>query len=312
VALTAPNITLGSLNRISKENAKMSSTATTLASADGFTQEQVELIKKQIMPGASNDELKLFCHVANKMGLDPFARQIYPVKRSVYNKDRQSYEDKWAYQTSIDGFRLIALRSGEYEGQTQYEWCGKDGKWTSLWTGAEAPFAARVGVHRKGFKEPAYGVARWDAYCQTSKSGQPTPMWAKMGDHMLAKCAEALAFRKAFPQELSGIYTDDEMAQAENAQRSGVTPTTFLKDDIDAGMIQQEEGVRIPYGPLAQQMVHKADPLKLRAFIDEIEAKAKRLGKPVPNWALPVIEAAEPIIAKLENGVGSPEEWPEE
>lgn len=282
-----------------------------LVSVEGFTQEQVELIKKQIMPGASNDELKLFCSVAHRTRLDPFARQIYAVKRSTYNRERQTYEDKWAYQTSIDGYRLIAQRTGEYEGQTTYEWCGKDGKWVDLWTQDTPPFAARVGVLRRGFKQPVYGIARWDAYCQTGKTGTPTSMWAKLGDHMLAKCAEALAFRKAFPQELSGLYTDDEMMQAENATpKASVTPTAHLKEDIDAGLIHQKEGVRIPYGPLAQQMVHEADPLKLRKFVEEIEAKAKHLNKPIPEWAKPVIEAAEPIIAAFENA--KLEDWPSE
>ncbi len=184
--------------------------------------EQVELLKRTICKGATDDELQLFLYQCNRTRLDPFAKQIHPVKR--WDKDAQ--RNVMAIQTGIDGYRLIAQRAKGADGETEYEgqvgpfWCGEDGVWKDVWLESKPPMAARIGVWRRGFKEPSYGVALWKEYVQTyTKNGQTltSPMWIRMQANQLAKCAEALALRKAFPQELSGIHTDEEMAQADRA-----------------------------------------------------------------------------------------------
>jgi phage recombination protein Bet len=173
-----------------------------------MTDDQVELIKRTIAVGATDNELKLFLYQCERTGLDPLAKQIYSIKRG----------GKMTTQIGIDGARLVAQRTGRYAGQDGPYWCGEDGVWRDVWLTKDKPRAAKVNVYLLGVERGTPGVAHWDEYGQAD-----SPMWKKMPALMLAKCAEMLALRKAFPQELSGLYAAEEMAQADNVV--DVTPT---------------------------------------------------------------------------------------
>lgn len=169
--------------------------------------QQVKLWSELYCKEASNAEIKLFLNLCDKTGMSPEARQIYMIDRWDSKNSRMVKTPMF----SIEAFRLIAERSHKYAGQVGAWWCGADGVWKDVWLSDKPPAAAKVGVLRSDFKEPLFAVATYNSYCQTTKSGSPTQTWTKMPDVMLAKCAESLALRKAFSQDLSGLYTIEEM-----------------------------------------------------------------------------------------------------
>lgn len=247
-----------------------------------FSDDQVSVIKNQIAVGATDLELKSFIWQCQRTGLDPFARQIYFIKSG----------GKVQIQTSIDGFRLIAERSDKYEGQTPALWCGPDGEWKDVWLSKDFPFAAKVGVMKKGFKEPLYAVARWDEYFS-----QPGFMHKKMPSLMLAKVAESLALRKAFPNEMSGLYTQEEMAQAE-------PPKAVYADqpsDEDHAEAKLMNGYTIPFGQYKMRRLEEIGPDKLASYIEFIEKKAVKDGKPIQGMVKEFIDRACEFIAAYEN-----------
>jgi len=171
-----------------------------------FSKDQVELIKSQIAVGCTDDELKLFIHVASKCGLDPFSRQIYAIKRKA--KVDGKFVEKMAIQTGIDGFRLIAHRTGQCLSisDPEFKYEGKN----LIPISATVTVEKIVGQYVGKFTATAY----WADYYGDGRSymanGKPRIM--------LGKCAESIALRKAFPVELSGVHTQEEMVIADTEE----------------------------------------------------------------------------------------------
>lgn len=176
-----------------------------------WTPEQGQALLEMFnLGGAPHSVIRSYFHVCQTTGLDPFKRQIHLIER----------QGKFTPQTSIDGFRIIRDRSKVYDGDETF-WCGEDGVWTDAWLKNEPPTACKFVLYVKGRSHPVTAVARWSEYVQTKRDGSVTSMWQRMAAHMLAKVAEALAIRKAFPDDTGGLYTDDEMMQADVIHEDG-------------------------------------------------------------------------------------------
>jgi phage recombination protein Bet len=171
--------------------------------------DQLAALRQLGLGNVSRGVMLQFLTTCQRTGLDPWSRQIYLLPLSG------------GYQTftGIDGYRVIARRSNKYRGQTKPEWCGDDGVWVDVWLSRQVPpAAARVGVLNADFDEPIYATALYEEYCARDRAGRPNAMWTKMPANQLAKCAEALALRKAFPNDMAGLLTREEMEQANPEQ----------------------------------------------------------------------------------------------
>lgn len=183
---------------------------------DYFSEEQWRLLTDVIMKGANRDEVSCFGMVCQRVGLDPFKKQIHAVQRW----DSTQKRNVWTYQTGIDGYRSIAASTGSYAGSDEPMFIPAD-------ESAPNPRKATVTVWKivAGQRVPFTASARWDEYVQLTREGNPNSMWRKMPYGQLSKCAEALALRKAFPERLSGLLTDVEMEQADSeSERAGPQP----------------------------------------------------------------------------------------
>jgi len=196
----------------------------------------------------------VFLHVAQRMRLDPFNKEIYMIGRW----DPESGRKKWTIQVAIDGFRSKSEEHPEYAGIEGPEWCGPDGEWRDVWLSDEPPVAARFTVFRKDWEHPIRATAHYREYVQTKKDGKPTAMWANRPAGQLGKCAEALARRKAFPRSLRGVYIDEELQHLSNPQAGPV-------------VIESERVDKTP-APDWDDLIHKAvrtqDVDKLRQLYD--------------------------------------------
>jgi phage recombination protein Bet len=190
-----------------------------------FDKRQIAIMQRTVANGTSPEEFAFFLEVCKYRGLNPFNREIYAIVR----------QGRMTIQIGIDGLRKLAERSGKYKGQKGPYFCGPDGVWKEEWLLSTPPTAAKIGVIRADFEEPIWAVARYDAYAQLDRDGKPTAMWAKYHDVLLAKCCESLAIRRAFPAECGGMYSHEEMMQADSGAGNVVVGSVSpLSDTLNA------------------------------------------------------------------------------
>lgn len=253
-----------------------------------FTHDQMVMVRDTFANGASDQEFAVLMEVARSRNLNPLLRQIHFVKRW----DRAKGREVWSTQVSIDGMRAIAQRTGLYDGQDEPEYQDSaDGM----------PVLSRVRVYRKDWTRPAVGVAYFSEYAQRSKDGSLTQFWSKMPRVMIAKCAEAIALRKAFPEDTSGLYVPEEMAQADNdahverativspdAPAAAAAPKRGRRKAADEAPAQQSADVEVALR--ATEMLQRIQAAESTTILTDIAREAKEADFP-EEFRKPMLEA---------------------
>lgn len=216
-----------------------------------FTEEQIATIKNMYCKGATDDEFKVFLYTCERTGLDPFAKQVYAIKRGA----------AMTIQTSIDGYRLVAERTGRYcPGQKPTYEYDKNGKLLSATAYVKK-------LTQDGTWHIVEAEAAFSEYMQ-AYNGKPSGLWEKMPRVMLAKCAEALAIRKCFPAELSGVYTKEEMEQADvevlNAD---------VKDMPKIEAVKPIEYITEAEANEIRSLIRECDPMKQQSICEFLTKK---------------------------------------
>lgn len=243
--------------------------------APAYNAAQLDLIRRTVAADCNKDEFDLFCTVVRNTGLDPFRKQIYAL---VYNKDNNA-KRRMSIITGIDGMRAVAARSGRYrpdEDEPSFEYDAELKGHTNPLGLVKA--SVRIWIKDIGSAEwrPVAGWAYWDefapvadewAYDEQKGKRQPTGklklegQWPKMGRVMLAKCAEAQALRRAFPEDLSSVYEAAELDQARDLE--DWTPTEIVEKEREhqrltriggsnAVLFQVAPGAALQHIPLGQ------------------------------------------------------------
>ena len=283
------------------------------------------LIRRTVAAETTDDEFNLFISYCTALKLDPRRRQIYAL---VYNKDKPD-KRKMSIIIAIDGFRSIAARSGCYrpdEDEPRYEIDVEQKCPTNPLGLVKA--VVRVWQFSHGEWHPVSAVAYWDEYAPIEEewawddaSGKrkptgkkhPSGKWATMPRLMLAKVAEALALRKAWPDDFSGVYSEEEIdrskvmellpaeAAAEGAKQERLERigggNRILIDWLDSKPLDA-----VPVGGLADRVcafidAHKDEPSQILMFQERNRIGLKEFWAAQPGDALELRKRFESVLS---------------
>jgi phage recombination protein Bet len=213
----------------------------------------VDVVKKTIFPTGTKEEMQLFFYQCARSGVHPLDRKIIPIKFKDGEDDAGNKTFKMSFISTIDHARSKAGETGVYDGQDEPEFSNEtiDQPYKKItgWEGkrpiyedaiAVVPDTCIVRVHRKDVSRPFVGVARWVEFYPGDKKGQ---QYIKMPTIMLAKCAEMQAMRKAFPDALHNLYSEEEMLHViENMADTTSTGDAGSKPSISENDVSFSDG----------------------------------------------------------------------
>lgn len=238
----------------------------------GLRDAEYSVLLRTVCKHAPREIAAFFMLFCLKRGLDPFSKQVYLWADKMENGVPVP-GCTWNIVAGIDGLRAIASRSPYYRGPKRPIWTyeadpsqpdgirrftKEDSRYGNI-VGKRVPEACEVAILRAVPQAPTnpaiymefIGIARFGEFCKT-RTGKVYGNWEDQPEHQLRVRAEAMALRMAFPEEVGGIYTEDELRESRAPQ------------------MQMIEGV----------------PAEAPSFSEEVLALAKRAG-----WSQKMLEA---------------------
>ena len=284
------------------------------------------LIRRTVAADTTDDEFNLFISYCTSLKLDPRRRQIYAL---VYNKNNPQ-KRKMSIIVAIDGFRSIAARSGCYrpdEDEPRFE-IDPEQKGPANPLGL-VKAVVKVWQFAHGDWHPVSAVAYWDEYAPVKEEwaqgedGQRRPTgkrepdgkWKTMPRLMLSKVAEALALRKAWPDDFSGVYAEEEVDRskvvelsASEAAAAGATQERMERigggHRILIDWLDNRPLDAVPVGSLADRIFafikdHAEEPSQILFFQERNRVGLKEFWAQSPGDALEVKKALEVAVNKV-------------
>ena len=222
-----------------------------MTTAIEFTPEELQAFREELFQGFTDSQFNLAIAECKRRNLVPGQHIFFQLRNSSEwdpTIGAKVNTKKLTKVTTIDAFRLISHRTGEYIGQGKGKFYYLDGENNPTVVSEiplphptqpntpREPWAASIPIYRKGFQEPVEVVCRFDAYAVTRKSGQSvvlTDQWVRRGPEQLLKCSEAASRRAAFPEELGSFYLSEEFAR-EDAENKPEAPQADPKPLVEA------------------------------------------------------------------------------
>jgi phage recombination protein Bet len=215
-----------------------------------FSDAQLKLIRRTVARSCTPAEFDEFMAVASLCGLDPLRRQISPLIISADDPDRRRLIP-W---TTIDGLRVIAARHGDYRPMEEAPIIEFDSGCIDERRNPLGIVRAEVRAWKatEGVWHPVAGEAWWDEFApmrgghtvamndQAQEGTDPKgsvsdfhldPSWQRMGRVMIAKCAEAQALRRGWPDLLSGLYGAEELSAVRLYDRTASELLQLARDE---------------------------------------------------------------------------------
>ena len=228
-----------------------------------YTDAELKAMKNQYAKEASPEQFELWIAECRNRGLVPVKDVVLQIRATKeWNPDtrQKEFTKKAVHITTIQALRKLAERTGKYAGQLPSIWIYLDGSGNRVESDIplpesngsvkpRVPWAAKASVVRKGFDQPVVVPARFEAYAQyfsADNTKQLNSTWANRGPEQLEKCAEALALRKAFPEELGGLYLQEEFTDEETVAATAQPSTENVPTQVVAAVPAQVKAAEPP------------------------------------------------------------------